>query len=226
MKVLGPGLQTSTSLTGQQTPFIPLRTTPHPMMVLLFGKRPPRRIDARRYPSLKRALRKLRAISGQVAELVGRDEDDFPLSLCEGENAAIGQDSELFIGVDLLQEHERESDLLLGITGHEIGHKPWTWPRGGLGRLTRAQLNAMYREEEAKADRFAGRAFADLGGDPEPLCDFLLSHATFEGKKSEEYYPAPVRVRMIREAYQRRMRALRTGHAILGATSARTRELR
>src|SRR5262245_46955696 len=146
MKILSPGLQTSTSLGGQ-APFVPVRTAPHPMSVLLFGKRPPRRLDARRYPSLKRALRKLRAISGQVAELIGLDEDDFPLSLCEGENAAISREGELFFGVELLEEHEKENDLLLGIVGHEIGHQPRKWPDYDLSRMTRAQINALYREE-------------------------------------------------------------------------------
>jgi hypothetical protein len=233
MKVLGPGLQTSTSVStslGGRAPFITGRTEPHPMMVLLFGKRPPRRVDWRRYPSLKRGMRKLRSITGEVAELVGRDEDDFPLSLCEGENAAISREGELFVGVDLLQEHERESELLLGILGHEIGHKPWTWPNADLSRLTRPQRSKLYREEEGKADRFAGRVFADVGGSPDALCDFLLANESFEAgaspKALAEYYPAEVRVRMIRESHARRLRILRAGQAILGAPSARIRDLR
>jgi hypothetical protein len=225
MKISGSGLQTSTSLAGQ-TPFVALGRAPHPMAVLLFGKRPPRRLDARRYPSLKRALRKLRFICGEVAELLGMDEDDFPLSLCEGENAAISREGELFVGVDLLQEHERDSDLLLGVVGHEIGHRPWTWPNGSLARLSRKQRDALYREEEAKADRFSGRVLADLGGNPEAICEFLLEHASFEAKQPSDYYPAETRVKMILDAYGRRGRTLRTGAAILGTSAPRTRELR
>ncbi len=224
MKILGPGLQTHTTLAGQ-TPFQPSPIAAHPMAVLLFGKRPPRRLDARRYPGLKRALRKMRAIAGEVAELVGRSDEDFPLSLCEGENAAISRDGELFIGAELLEEHERDSDLLLGILGHEIGHRPWTWPTS-LGRLTRAQLDALYREEEAKADRFAGRVLAELGGDPGSICDFLRSRASFEARKATDYYPPEVRVKMIRDAYARRLRTLRAGGKILGGSPSRGRELR
>lgn len=194
------------------------------MAVLLFGKRPPRRLDTRRYPSLKRALRKLRHITGEVAELLGRDADDFPLSLCEGENAAISGEGELFVGVELLEEHERDSDLLLGILGHELGHRPWTWP-ASLPRMSKQKLDALYREEEAKADRFSGRVLAELGGDPSAICDFLLAH-TFEAHKAADYYPPNVRVRMIREAHARRLRTLRQGRAILGGGDGRGRELR
>ena len=225
MKIQGAGLQISTSLGGQ-LPFVPVQTTAHPMSVLLFGKRPPRRVDARRYPSLKKALRKLRAIAGQVAELVGRDEDDFPVALCEGDNAAISQDSELFVGVDLLQGHERDSDLLLGIAGHEVGHRPWTWDRNAARGLNRAQLNQLYCEEEAKADRAAGRFLADLGASPDPLCAFLEAHETFEGRQSPEYYPVPIRIRMIREAYARRMRERRLRRNIMGISGRESRDLR
>jgi hypothetical protein len=225
MKISGSSLQTSTNL-GAQTPFVTLGRPPHPMAVLLFGRRPPRRLDPRRYPKLKRALRKLRFISGEVAELLGLDEDDFPLSLCEGENAAISREGELFIGIDLLREHEHDSDLLLGVLGHEIGHQPWTWPNMNLRGLTTKQRGKLHREEEAKADRFAGRALADLGGNPESICKFLLENAGFEARRSTDYYPPETRVKMILETYSRRKRALRVGAAILGVSAPRTRELR
>ena len=71
------------------------------------------------------------------------------------------------MGEQLLEEHAQDDELLVGIIGHEIGHRPWTWPKPEqLQGLTRAQLNQLHRDEEAKANRFAGRVLADLGLTP------------------------------------------------------------
>ncbi|MFN0061841.1 MAG: hypothetical protein ACKVPX_04910 [Myxococcaceae bacterium] len=224
MRVDPSGLQTFTTFAGQSgRP--PLIVQPHPMAVLLFGKRPPRRVDARRYPSLKKALRKLLGIRDDVAALIGLDGDDFPLSLAEGSNASISQHCEVFIGLQLLAKHERDTDLLVGIIGHEIGHNPRDWPRLPPAGISQKKRLEIVRLEEDKADRFSGRAMADLGASPEPLCIFLENHAGFESKANAEYFPPDVRARSIRDAYRRRMRRLSGGDTGL-LRKHRVRDLR
>ena len=88
---------------------------------------------------------------------------------------------------------------------------------GDMSQLSRAQLDALYREEEAKADRFAGRILAELGATPDAIERFLRSHAKgFEQKQANDYYPVEVRVEMIRRAFDRRRRALNRSPALLG----------
>jgi hypothetical protein len=225
MKVTSGQLSTYTSLGGQ-TVLTP-QTGMHPMSVLLFGKRPPRLVDRRKHPKLGKALRKLDYVKEQVAELVGRSGKDFSLELCEGENASISRDGQIAFGVELLEKYEQDDDLLVAVLGHEIGHRPWTWPESLDPRvMTKVKLDALYREEEAKADRFAGRVLAELGGRPDAICEYLLAHEAFEARKPSDYYPAEVRARIIREAFQRRSRSLQLKQGLLGERARPTRELR
>lgn len=207
MKVGSSSLNLSTLLSGGQQHVPVVRA--HPMAQLLFGKRPPKLLDKRRFPRVRRGLKKLEDMTEHVSLLLGRTEKDFELELCEGRNASISRDGQVAFGLDLLAEHQEDDDLLMGILGHELGHQPWDWPSGNFSGLTRAQLDQLYREEEAKADRFAGRVLAELGGTPGSVERFLMKHAGFEQKQSAEYYPADVRVKMISEAYDKRRRAMR-----------------
>lgn len=211
MRINASQIGLSTSL-GQQTVILPKPGQVDPMMVLLFGKRPARRLDSRRYPRLKKALRKLQGIKEQVAELMGQPEELFAVDLCEGSNASISRDGRIGVGKDLLEAFPDDDELWVGILGHEIGHAPWTWPEGDLSGLKKRDRDALYRNEEAKADRFAGRVLADLGVRPDRICEFLLEAAAFEAHPPSDYYPAAVRAQMITEAFRRRARVLdRTG---------------
>jgi hypothetical protein len=196
------------------------------MAVILFGKRRPRRVDKRKYPGLRRALRKLEGIKDQIAELAGFPASEIELGLCEGGNAFISHDAEISVGVGLLSRHQQDDDLLVAVLGHEIGHQPWSWKVPDVSGMTRADLDHLRREEEAKADRFAGRALADLGADPESICRFLLDAARFESHPPGDYYPAEDRARMIRDAFRRRESSRRNARASLGELMPKTRELR
>ncbi|MBI5478463.1 MAG: hypothetical protein HY906_06380 [Deltaproteobacteria bacterium] len=209
MKIRSSSLSGSTLLSGQGQGMPVGRLTSHPMTILLFGKKPPKLVDKRKHPKLKKGLARLEDMKEQVALLLGRQGKDFTLELCEGGNACISRDGQIAFGVDLLGAHQGDDDLLLAILGHELGHQPWTWPGGDLSKLTRAQLDQLYRDEEARADRFAGRVLAELGATPDAVEKFLLRHAKgFEQKQANDYYPAEVRVEMIRAAFNRRARAL------------------
>ena len=111
--------------------------------------------------------------------------------------------------------------MLVAIIGHEMGHQPWTWPTSDVSRLTRAQLNAMAREEEAKADRFAGRVLAELDASPKAICAFLRAAEAFEEHKPQDYYPAEVRASMITSACDRRTRRREAGRAVFGGSPTR-----
>jgi hypothetical protein len=225
MKVTLHGtLTTNTAAGGQSAAQVQGR--PHPVAVLLFGKRPPKLVDRKRYPKLKKALRKLEYVKGQIAELLGVADNQFSVELCEGDNAFISREGQIAVGVELLEKHQDDDDLMVAILGHEMGHQPWSWPDGDLSHLNRAQLQKLYREEEAKADRFAGRVLAELGASPDAVCRFLVGNERFEGHAPSDYYPAKTRAAMIRRAYRERRRALKEGHALFPALAARARDLR
>jgi predicted Zn-dependent protease len=223
---LAPAGTASTSTGGGAPLWWPGSVAPHPMSVLLFGKRKPRRVDKRKYPGLRKALRKLEGIKDQLAELAGFPAADIEIELCEGDNAFISHDAQISIGVGLLSEHEHDDDLLVAVLGHEIGHRPWSWKVPDVSTMTRAEIDQLRRDEEAKADRFAGRVLADLGADPESVCRFLLSAAKFETHPPSDYYPAADRARMIRDAFRRRDASLRNARSVLGELMPKTRELR
>ncbi len=211
---------------GRPTAVQPGKAQIDAVQVLFFGKLPPRRLDRRRYPKLKKAFKKLEMMRDQISEVMGIPSETFSLELCEGANASVSRQGEISIGIELLEEHQRDDALLVAILGHEMGHQPWTWPKGDLGRVSRAQLNAMYREGEARADRFAGKALADLGLAPDAICEFLAAAEKFEAHPPADYYPAPVRAQMIRDAFGRRRRTLKNAARFNPAAGLRERELR
>jgi hypothetical protein len=217
------GINVNTS--SPQTPWI-RPGEPHPMSVLLFGKKPPKLLDRRRYPTLKKAMRKLDALKDQVAEIMGQSPAELAVELAEGQNASISREGRIFVGIGLLQRHEQDDDFWVAVMGHEIGHAPWTWPKGNLGNLTKAQLDHLYREEKAKADRFAGRVLAELGADPESVIRFLVKAEQFEGHTPSDYYPAQVRAEIIRQAYQHRRRVRADAGSMFPELLLRGRDLR
>lgn len=219
-------LDASFAKTSSQVAPWPKRVEPNPLQVLLFGKRPPRLVDARQHPRLKKAFRKLQTAKEQLADALGAHERQFSLALCEGDNASINREGRIAFGVELLEAFERDDDFLVGVLAHEIGHRPWEWPKGDLSQLKAKALKTLYRDEEAKADRFAGRALADLGLSPDSLCAFLLRHERFEKGDGGEYYPSAVRVQMIRDAFRRRKRAIETGAKWNPRILERARDLR
>jgi hypothetical protein len=216
----------TTTTTSQGRTQLPTPIAAHPMSILLFGKRPPRLVDRRRYPKLKKTMRKLEEVTDQVASMLHRPPGSFSLELCEGGNACISRDSQIAVGVELLEKHQDDDDLLVAILGHEIGHQPWTWPSHDLSRLSKKKRDALYREEEAKADWFAGRVLADLEADPESVCRFLEKAERFEAHKPSDYYPAKVRAAMITEAFEQRHQALEGSRTVRAEFAHRTRDLR
>jgi hypothetical protein len=216
---------TSTSSQAQGSPWIK-HPEQHPLGALLFGKRPPKLVDRRKYPSLGKALKKLDLSKEQITEALGAPNGFFSVELCEGNNASINQNGQIAFGLELLDRHERDNELLVGVMAHEIGHQPWTWPKGDLSHLNKKQLDQLYKDEEAKADRFAGRALADLGLSPDAICEMLLKNAQFEAHPPSDYYPAKIRAQMIREMFSHRKGALDRAAHLSPRLMQRRRELR
>lgn len=195
--------------------------------LLLFGKKPPPLLDKRTLTKKqKKGLRRLELIEEQIADVMGVPAQTFEVALCEGQNACVGRDGQIRFGLELLEQYENDHDLLTAIVAHEMGHQPWTWPEGNLAHLSKKNLNALYREEEAKADRFAGMALGALGLKPESIERFLLQAAKFETGQSAEYYPADVRAEMITTEWKRQVRRIREGAKFNPRALERTRELR
>jgi hypothetical protein len=217
VKIRSSGAGASTLLSGQGTRLPIGNLNTHPISVLLFGKRAPKLVDKRKHRKLRKGLARLEDMTEHIALMLGRRSEAFTLELCEGDNAFISRDGQVAFGVDLLAAHQDDTDLLLAVLGHELGHQPWSWPDGDLSKLTKAQLANLYREEEAKADRFAGRVLAELGASTGSIERFLLLHAKgFEAQQSNEYYPAEVRVAMIRKAFDRKLRSRQSASKLLG----------
>ena len=225
MKISPQTLSTTTSSQTGGSPWIH-RPDAGPLGQLLFGKQAPKLVDRRKYPSLKKGLKKLDLSKQQIAEALGAPESFFSVELAEGYNASIDRQGQIAFGVELLDQHQKDDELLVAVLAHEIGHAPWTWPSGDLGPLTRKQIDAIYREEEAKADRFAGKALAELGMSPDAVCEFLLKLSKFEKHPPSDYYPAADRAALIRETFGKRKRVLEGVAHLSPRVLQRMRELR
>ena len=59
-----------------------------------------------------------------------------------GANTICGTDVRIFRGEKTRGIHPPT------ILGHEMGHKPWEWPRHDLSHLTRKELNTLYQKLE------------------------------------------------------------------------------
>jgi hypothetical protein len=165
----------------------------------LFGTQRPKVLDLAHFAHLAEQLKWLNRQKMRIAAFVGDTQDDYEIVLAEGINACIDPNGRIYIGERLVASADRA--LLLGVLAHEIGHRPKTWKKLRQGHgLSREQLLAFARNEEAKADRVCGRALAALDADPSRVCEFLRATGNFE-KQPENYHPTGARIAMIMEAY-------------------------
>ena len=93
--------------------------------------------------------------------------------------------------------------------GHEVGHRPKTWPKVPADLVIPIdERHQIAREEEGKADWFAGRALAELGYNPEKICQ-LLEALDGRGNPSKDYYSVTTRQAIIHEAHASQARRQR-----------------
>lgn len=168
----------------------------------LFGKKKPRELDADDKDTAAQ-LARLHAYKGKLARLAGDDDKDYSLALAEGTIAMIDASGKIYVGKRFLLANADQLELLVGVLAHEIGHRPKRWSEYRQAQpQTRAALHELCRLEETYADFFCGRALAELGMSPDPICAFLLALEQGEGEGPHpEYFPAPVRADVIREGH-------------------------
>ncbi len=183
---------------GDLKPQVQATDTVDELQTILFGTVRPKVLDLANFPELAQAFRFLKKFKTKLAAFGGDRDDDYDLQLAEGANACVDRHGTIFIGEGLLKHGEPA--LVVGVLAHEVGHRPKTWRKHQKEALNRQALLQLAREEEAKADKAAGRALAELGISCEPLCTYLQRHGNFE-KPPENYFPVEVRIEMIREAH-------------------------
>ena len=177
----------------------------------LFGKKPPKVVD----DDSRQAEERLALLSAWVKRLARfaaegeGDVDAYSVRLAKDTIAMIDQHGVIYVGVEFLDAHEADLALVVGVLAHEVGHRPKRWAnyRRDQGALSKDDLLRMCRLEETRADYFAGRALATFGLSADPICRFLLAlEAPLPpGKKppagGHEYFPAPVRVDVVKEGF-------------------------
>lgn len=194
-----PGFTALPPRAGASSQELKAMDAPGELQTVLFGSQLPKIVDAGSYPQLAEQLAWLRRHKTKLAAFVGDQDSDYDVALAEGLAACIDRNGTIYIGVALLALATPE--LMLGVLAHEVGHRPKTWQSYRRKEpFTRAELLQMARDEEAKADRVAGRAIAEFQITPDDLCEFLRVHGNFE-KPPENYYPVAVRIAMIRQAF-------------------------
>src|SRR5690606_2207996 len=117
----------------------------------------------------------------------------------DGTIAMIDEDGRIYVGAGFLAACAEQPEVLVGVLGHEIGHRPKRWREYKTRRqLSREELEMLCRHEETRADIFAGKALAEMDMACEPLVAFLQS---VQDEPHPEYFPAEVRAAVIRDAH-------------------------
>lgn len=167
----------------------------------LFGRPKPPVLDPANFPELAAAIAGLNKYKKKFALLAGDDESEYTIVLADGTIAAIDDAGIIYIGADFLAAHLGKPEVILGALAHEIGHRPKRWKNYKTRRqMSKEELDALCREEETRADIFAGKALAELELPCEPLTEFLV-RIEDKSKPHPDYFPAVVRAEVIREAH-------------------------
>ena len=177
----------------------------------LFGKKKPVVVDddsaeaEARLATLSAWVKKLARVAQQSA---GDDVDDYSVRFAKDTIAMIDQRGVIYVGVSFLDAHPdfaaggKDASLVVGVLAHEVGHRPKRWAAYKAERPTsKEDLEKLCRLEETRADYFCGRALAAFGLDVEPVCRFLLALTDPKAKGAHEYFPAPMRVDVIKEGH-------------------------
>lgn len=168
----------------------------------LFGKVIPRQVNVADYPELAGILALLNKCRKKFATMHGDRDEEYVIVLSEGASAMIDKHGTIYMGVSFLRGCLQYVEVPIGALAHEIGHRPKKWfgERFQVHQpgLTRAEIEALCREEETRADIFAGKGLAELGYSCEPLIDYLKAVQT---RPHPEYHPWEVRAEVIRDAH-------------------------
>jgi hypothetical protein len=178
------------------------RTIGERMQQALFGAPKPPVLDPAKFPMLAAQLLLLNKYKKKLATMAGDQDEDYEIVLADGTIASVDQDGRIYMGAEFLMKFKDQPGVFVGAMAHEIGHRPKRWRAyQPPPDMTQADIEALCRDEETRADLFAGKALAEMGMDCEPLIEFL-EHV--DKKPHPEYWPAKVRGEIIRDAHQGR----------------------
>jgi hypothetical protein len=180
-----------------------LATIGEQVQQVLFSRPPPPLVDPAHFPQLAETLNLLRRYKKKLAVMAGDAEDDYDILLSEGTIAMIDRNGRIYVGKEFLAAFRGQPETLVGVLAHEIGHRPKRWDDYRTERaLSHAELAALCRYEEVRADDFCGRALAELGMSAEPVAAFLESLTEQDRSPHPKYFPVADRVCIIREGHQ------------------------
>lgn len=168
----------------------------------LFGRPRPMVLDESVFPDLAVLLAMLRRYRRKLGQMV--DEPiDSPIVLAEDTIAAIDADGTIYMGASFLLAHAHIPEILVGVLAHEVGHRPkyWAMLNSELAGndLTVAEINAICRHEETRADMFAGKGLAELSMSCEPVAQFI---ERIQANPHPQYLEGAQRAAIIRDAHQ------------------------
>lgn len=151
------------------------------------------------YGVLRRIQRKLSMLSRRPGGAV------VP---AKGTIACVDGEDNIYMGVEFLESHQGEEDLLAGIMAHEWGHIVSDLPRdANWSHMSWDELYAMRREEESFADAYAGRMLYKMGYAVTRFAGFLEDLRKFESRlQSHKYYDPALRAEIVRQAFAAEMR--------------------
>lgn len=126
----------------------------------------------------------------------------------KGTIACVDDDDNIYMGVEFLESHKNEEDLLAGIMAHEWGHIVSDLPRNSdWSHVSWDELFAIRREEESFADAYAGRMLYKMGYAVTRFANFLEELKKFENRLQTHKYHNPfLRAEIVRQAFAAEMR--------------------
>jgi hypothetical protein len=132
--------------------------------------------------------------------------------------ACVDADDNIYMGVEFLEAHKDDEDLIAGIMAHEWGHMiSEIAPGADFSHLNWDEMFELRREEEAAADSFAGRALYMMDYKIEKIVEFFKDMEKIDKKvNSQKYHPPKVREEILRQAYQAQVRAADQINKIFG----------
>lgn len=110
-------------------------------------------------------------------------------------------DSKVFVGVEFLAQYHQKEDTLAGVLAHEWGHLISEYPFGlNPDEMTLQEAFELRKEEEARADAYAGEMLFKMNYRPEGLIAFLSQPKICE--ETAKYHGAVTRGAIVRAAFE------------------------
>lgn len=206
-------------ISGNGAPATPTETAIRKML----GEPIPRVIDPASLPpemaQLFGALGMLRRIQKKLS-LLSRRPGGLILP-AKGTIACVDDNANIYMGVEFLESHAKEEDLIAGIMAHEWGHIVSDLPQNAnWDHLTWDDLFALRREEESYADAYAGRMLHKMGYAVARFAGFLDELTKFEDKlETHKYYAPALRAEIVRQAFAAEMRLVDSARKLFSASS-------